>query len=118
MLEGGIRERFNDDLENEETPDFGAEEKEDRVETILDSLSEPIITEDNEDLISDIRRTVSSVKEAYENSNKPEAWNELWDRLSEEVLEPLLRPMSDNDYDAAETNWDDIKLELMRLRNN
>lgn len=116
MAERGEYNRFNDALtedENAPAPEFGAEEQ-DKVESILKSLDDLIITEDNESLVADIKTLVKSAKDSYENSNKTEAWDELWVRLSEEVLGRLI----DEDYDAVETNWDDIKLELMRLRNN
>lgn len=112
---GEYIDRFNEGLTEDEAggipPEFGAEEAGDKLVTITDRLDTLIITEDNEDLVSDINSTIEHAKTSYENSNKQEVWDELWARLSAEVIERL----EDEDIDAADTNWTDLKLELLRL---
>lgn len=108
--------KFMQDLTEDQSggvpSDFGAEEELDIYSHVLDKLSEIKTSEDNEDLIEDVHTMLENISEDYEQASSPEEWNEVLVRLEEEVLKPL----GSDDIEAADVNWPDIKIELMRLQ--
>jgi hypothetical protein len=98
-----------------EPRDFGASEEEITPDTVLDALSKLIVTEENENIIADIRDVIQSASEAYENSAAQEEWNTLWARIEPEVIDPLF---NFDDFDEASQNWGYIKAKLLsRIKN-
>ena len=103
---------FHEDLENEETRGFEAEEEADILENIGLSLDQIKRTEDNGEVLEDIYSTLKSVQPSYENSSDMDAWNEVLKSINSEVVQALER----EDMEAAEANWFDLKHELFKLK--
>ena len=108
--------RFQQDLTEDQSggvpSDFGADEQEDLYSRIMDRLAQVKQTEDNVDLITSVHDTLESISEDYEQAANPDEWNEVLERLENEAIVPL----ENDDIDAADVSWTDIKIELMRLR--
>src|SRR5688572_6157023 len=107
-----MQQRYNFSKEDDGADEEVAEVVEiyNEVETKLDIMRS---TEENEDLLNDITKTIGQIKDSYEKTEKVADWNEVF----QDLLDKVLGPLEDEDIEASDANWPDVKYALQRLAN-
>lgn len=100
--------------EDEETMEMGESEIWDET---LDTVTGLRLTDQNEEVISELKSKLSEWENYYNISDKREDWNELLAELKEKVIDKLATDDED-DLEVAVAEWPDIsrKLELLKKK--